>query len=54
MAQIVPFICRECGAAIAELDGFICSVCARLLCRIHLARRRPEPICAACARRPTS
>jgi len=53
MAQIVPFVCRECGAKFDELEGFICVACARLLCRMHLARRRPDPICQACVQAAT-
>jgi hypothetical protein len=54
MAQVVPFICRECGAQFHELTGFICSVCSRLLCRDHLARATPVALCTACARKPAS
>jgi len=54
MPQIVPFTCRECGARFPELEGFICAVCLRLLCRLHLARRHPEAICVTCARAPKS
>lgn len=49
--NIVPFTCSECGASFHELDGGICLVCGRLLCRRHLRVRRPGPICRRCLRR---
>ena len=48
--SIVPFTCVECGARFHELDGGICGVCARLLCRRHLTVRTDGATCRACAR----
>jgi hypothetical protein len=46
--NVVPFACSECGASFHELEGGICLVCGRLLCRRHLTLRRAGAICRRC------
>jgi hypothetical protein len=46
--DIVPFSCSECRATFGELDGGICLVCSRLLCRRHLVVGKSGAICRRC------